>query len=119
VYALVVPQSEMAIGFDVDAAAVTTLEGYENGADAIIAAEKAHGKDTTAAEATLASLRTESAAVTTDVDGKADGVLTVKPADWNANNAVLKPYRQSLADAAAHLKTARGLAAKLASQLKV
>jgi hypothetical protein len=119
VYALVVPQSEMAIGFDAEAAAVTTLDAYESGADAIIAAEKALGKDTTAAEATLASLRTQSAAVTAAIDGKADSVLTVKPADWNADNTVLKPYRQSLADAVGHLKAARTLAAQLASELKV
>ncbi len=80
VYVVVVPQSELAIGFDAEAAAVATLDTYENGADAIIAAEKALGKDTAAAEATLASLRDESAAVTTAIDGEADRVLTVKPA---------------------------------------
>lgn len=119
VYVLVVPQSSMAIGFDIDAAAVTTLDAFETSADAIIAAEKALGKDTTAAEATLASLRIESGAVAAAIDGKADNVLTVKPADWNADNAVLKPYRESLATAVGHLRTARGLAAQLSQELKV
>jgi hypothetical protein len=119
VYVLVVPQSTMAIGFDVDAAAVTTLDAFETGADAIIVAEKALGKDTTAADAPLASLRTESDAVAAAIDGKADSVLTVKPAGWNADNAVLKPYRDSLATAVGHLRTARGLAAQLTRELKV
>jgi hypothetical protein len=119
VYALVVPQSEMAIGFDAGAAAAVTFNAYESGADAVIAAEKAAGKDTSAPEATLASLRAESASIATAIDGKADGVLTVKPADWNANRAVLEPYRESLVQSVEHLKGARVLASQLAAQLKM
>jgi hypothetical protein len=118
VYAVVVPKSVMAIGFDVDTAAATTLAAFATGADAVIAAEKAAGKDTTAAEATLAALRTESTALVAAIDGRADAVLGVEPADWNADHAVLAPYRQSLADAVGHLKTARDLAGRLRRELK-
>lgn len=118
VYALVIPQAELAIGYDAESVAATTLDAFGDAADAIIAAERAAGKDTSAAEATLASLRTETAAASTAIDGKPDAVLTIEPAQWNADRTVLEPYRAALATAAGHLKTGRGLAHRLLDELK-
>jgi len=106
IYVLRVPQVRLAIGFDASDAAAVQLTHRADRLQQAIDKAKAAGKNTSAAEAKLAEMRAAIDAAKAATAGQADALLKLTPADYNANNGVLGPYRSSLATAHTQLKTA-------------
>lgn len=108
VYALVARQVWLVVADDtVDA----TADGFDTAADrleAAIDAAEAAGKDVGDAREHLAAMIRHVEAARDEVDGDAEAVLALTPADWNAGDAqpVLREARQSIADARGHLRSA-------------
>jgi hypothetical protein len=108
VYALVARQVWLVVGDDtVD----LTAAGFETAADrleAAIDAAEAAGKDVGDAREHLAAMIRHVEAAQTEVDGDAEAVLALTPADWNAGDAqpILREARRSIADARSNLRSA-------------
>jgi hypothetical protein len=117
IYVLRTPQVHLAIGFDLDGAAVTNLTKAADALQKAIDAEKAAGKDVTDAQAKLDEMRAELSAATAATTGQADAELALTPADYNANHGVLASYRASLTTARGHVRTAAQLARQIVKEL--
>ena len=109
VYLLVVPQVNLVIGADTVQATQPVFDKINSTLSARIAAAKAAGRDTTAAEADLAAMN---AAVSQALGLAAPlpaRLLPLTPAQYNAGTAgpVLKSARASLVQARALLQSAR------------
>lgn len=108
IYALVTRQVWLVNGDDlVDAAGARLGQAADRLAAAIAQAE-ANGKDVTEARAHLAAMQAAIADALAAVDGDAEAVLDLTPADWNAGTAspILRAARESIAAARADLRTA-------------
>jgi hypothetical protein len=120
VYALVVRQVWLVIGDDtVD----VTADGFDAAADrleAAIDAAEAAGKDIGDAREHLAAMIRHVEAARDEVEGDAEAVLALTPADWNDESAqpVLREARQSLADARGHLRSALAEARQVLAEIK-
>jgi hypothetical protein len=120
VYALVVRQVWLVIGDDtVD----VTADGFDAAADrleAAIDAAEAAGKDIGDAREHLAAMIRHVEAAREEVDGDAEAVLALTPADWNDESAqpILREARQSLADARGHLRSAIAEARQVLAEIK-
>jgi hypothetical protein len=120
VYLLVVPQVNLVNGADAVGTAKATFDTVSTKLAARIAAEKAAGKDTTAAQADLDAMN----AAVTQAAGLAQPLpatlLALTPAQWNAGTAgpVLTSARAALVQARGLLKTARADAVACRDALK-
>jgi hypothetical protein len=117
IYALRVPQTHLVLGFDTESAAIAKLDDAEQKLSAAIDDAAAHGKDTTHAAQLLSDMQAKLADATTQVSGKADAVIGLQPADWNADHGVLTPYvgsfRSARIDLRAAAQDAKGIVAAL------
>jgi hypothetical protein len=108
VYALVARQVWLVIGDDtVD----VTADGFATATDrleAAIDAAEAAGKDVGDAREHLAAMVRHVEAAKAEVDGDAEAVLALTPADWNDGDAqpILREARQSIGDARFNLRSA-------------
>jgi hypothetical protein len=120
VYALVVRQVWLVVGDDtVD----VTADGFDTAADrleAAIDAAEAAGADIGDAREHLAAMIRHVEAARDEVDGDAEAVLALTPADWNDESAqpILREARQSLADARGHLRAAVQEARQVLAEIK-
>lgn len=108
IYALVTRQVWLVMAADTVDAAGTKLEGVAERLAGLIEQAAANGKDVTEAQAHLAAVEAAIDEALATVDGVADEVLPLTPADWNAGTAgpILRAARQAIADARADLRTA-------------
>jgi hypothetical protein len=107
VYILVRPQVHLTIAADAGGAAVTRLRTVSDTLAKAIAAAKAAGQDTSAAEAKLADLNTQLDAAQSSLTGVADTLLAVKPGpDAAAIKAQVQTARGKVREARGHLKSA-------------
>jgi hypothetical protein len=120
VYVLVSPQVHLLIGADAAQSGVDALNAAVPKAEAAIAAAKAQGEDTSAAEALLADLKTQTAAADALSHGVIASVTPLTPADYNNGTArpVLEQARADLARAGQDLKQAGSDARQLINDLK-
>lgn len=120
VYALVARQVWLVVGDDtVD----KTAAGFATAADrleAAIDAAEAAGKDVGDAREHLAVMVRHVEAAQAEVDGDAEAVLALTPADWNAGDAqpILREARQSIADARSNLRSALQAAREVLAAIK-
>ena len=118
VYTLVTPQVHVVIAADNVAAAADRLDQVAAKLVDAIAAAKAAGKDTSAAEAKLADMQQEIAAGRAAVAGVADPVLALTPSSAGSIAGVLGSARAALGTAKAHLAAAGRDAAQAAAALR-
>ena len=109
VYLLVVPQVNLVIGADGVQAAKTKFDDVSTKLTARIAAAKAAGKDTTAAQADLAAMNAAVAQAVNLAKPLPGALLPLTPAQWNAGTAgpVIKNSRAALVQARGLLQSAR------------
>jgi len=119
IYVLVVRQVWLVVAADTVDAAVAALD--ETAADLAVLIERAEagGQDVTEAKAHLEAMEAAIAEAMAGVDGVAEDVLPLTPADWNAGTAgpVLREARQAIADARADLRTAMAEARQVIAAL--
>jgi hypothetical protein len=120
VYVLLTPRVHLVIGADSAQSAVAALNSMVPKIDAAIAAAKATGIDTSAAESLLTDLKTKTAEADTLSASVLAAVSPLTPADYNAGTArpVLDHARADLAKAAADLVAARNDAREIARLLR-
>lgn len=107
VYRLVTPQVRLVIAADNAVAAAGWLDKAAARLADAIAAAKAAGHDTAAAEAKLAEMQREVEAGRAAVSGVADSVLALRPSDAGSIAGVLGAARTALASAKTHLNGAK------------
>jgi hypothetical protein len=120
IYALVTRQVLLVGAADmVDAAGMALGNTAERLALLIDEAEAA-GKDVTEAKAHLAAMEAAIAEALATVDGVADEVLPLTPADWNAGIAgpILREARAAIEDARADLRIAKAEARQVIAALR-
>jgi hypothetical protein len=119
IYVLVVRQVWLVLAADTVDAAGAALD--ETAADLAVLIERAEaaGQDVTEAKAHLAAMEAAIAEALAGVDGVAEEVLPLTPADWNAGTAgpVLREAHQAIADARADLRTATAEARQVIAAL--
>lgn len=118
VFAVVLPKVHLTRGADAAAAAVAKMATVQPKIDAAIEAASNAGKDTTTVEADQAALSAALDKLSGDVEGLADSVLGVSPADFNADNDVLDAAKAKGKAARADGKAVREAAKKLRADLK-
>lgn len=120
IYALVTRQVQLVRAADTVDAAGAALGKAADRLAALIAQAGANGKDVTEASAHLAAMEAAIAAALAGVDGVADEVLPLTPADWNAGTAgpVLREARAAIEDARADLRTAKAEARQVIAALR-
>jgi hypothetical protein len=106
VYALRAPQAHLVIADDAEVYGIGRLNAVVPKLTDAIAKAKAAGKDTTAAEASLADMQAKLADASTQASGVADSVIGYGPADWNGNHGLLDPARGKIRAAHTDLKAA-------------
>ncbi len=108
IYALVTRQVWLVRAADTVDAAGARLTGAAEHLAALIERAEAKGKDVTEAQEHLAAMKAAIAEALEGVDGVAEDVLPLTPADWNAGTAgaILRAARQAIADARVDLRTA-------------
>jgi hypothetical protein len=116
IYALRTPQVHLAIGFDAADQAHGRLEGVADKLQAAI--DAGQGGNIPLATEKLAAMRVALDAAAAATAGHADALLAVTPVDYNADHAVLAPYRASLVTAKGHLREAARLARDAAAALR-
>jgi hypothetical protein len=119
IYVLVVRQVWLVVAADtVD---VTGAALDETAADLAVLIERAEaaGQDVIEAKGHLAAMEASIAEALAGVDGVAEDVLPLTPADWNAGTAgpVLREARQAITDARADLRTATAEARQVIASL--
>ncbi|MES2209987.1 MAG: hypothetical protein V4515_07345 [Chloroflexota bacterium] len=119
IYALVTRQVWLVRGADTVDMAGARLETASDRLEAMIAQAEANGKDVTEANAHLAAMQTAIADALAAVDGVADDILPLTPADWNAGTAglVLRSAHEAITSARADLRTATAEARKVIASL--
>lgn len=118
VFAVVLPKVHLTRGADAASAAAARATEVQPKIDAAIEAATEAGKDTTTVEADQAALSAALDKLSGDVEGLADSVLGVTPADFNADNGVLDAAKASGKAARADGKAVREAAKKLRTDLK-
>jgi len=118
VFALVLPRVRLVVGSDTATDAGAKLNDMAGKlADAIARAEAA-GRDVHQAKLDLDTMKAQIASGVAAAGTVPGAVLSLTPADWNANHDVLTPARQSLRSARADLKVARDLAHEIRNELR-
>lgn len=118
VFALVLPRVRLIVGADTATDGGAKLKDIAGKlADAIARAESA-GQDVHQAKLDLDMMKAQIASGVAAAGSVPGAVLSLTPADWNANHDVLTPARQSLRSARADLKVARDLAHKIRNELR-
>jgi hypothetical protein len=118
VFALVLPRTRLVVGSDTAVDAGSKLNDVAGKlADAIKAAEAA-GQDVRQAKLDLDMMKAQIASGVAAAGTIPGAVLSLTPADWNANHEVLTPAHQSLRAARTDLKVARDLASKIRHELR-
>ena len=119
IYVLVVRQVWLVVAADTVDVAGAALD--ETAADLAVLIERAEaaGKDVTEAKAHLAAMEAAIAEALAGVDGVAEDVLPLTPAQWNDGTAgpVLREARQAIVDAKADLRTATAEARQVIAAL--
>ena len=119
IYVLVVRQVWLVTGADMVDAAGAKLD--ETAADLAVLIERAEdgGQDVTEAKEHLAAMEAAIAEALAGVEGLADDVLPLTPADWNDGTAgpILRESRQAIVDARADLRTAMAEARQVIAAL--
>jgi len=119
IYALVVRQVWLVVAADTVDVAGARLD--ETAADLAVLIERAEaaGQDVTEAKAHLAAMVAAIDEALAGVDGVAEDVLPLTPADWNDGTAgpILRATRQAIADARADLRTAMAEARQVIAAL--
>lgn len=119
IYLLVVRQVHLVVAADAVEATVDRFGGAIDSLEAAIARAEADGRDVTEAKRFLAGLVEDVAAADAVVDGVADRVLPLTPADWNDGTAepVLRAARQAIVEARGHLREAGAAARQILASL--
>ena len=109
VYLLVIPQAHLTNAADAVFAIGKRFDAFDEKATGYIKRAQEAGYDTTKAEEALASMNRHVAAAEKQVDGLADKVLKLTPADWNDGSAkpILDEARRDLREARELLRQAR------------
>jgi len=119
IYVLVVRQVWLVMGADTVDAAGAKLD--ETAADLAVLIERAEagGQDVTEATEHLAAMEAAIAEALAGVEGVADDVLPLTPADWNDGTAgpILRESHQAIVDARADLRTAMAEARQVIAAL--
>jgi len=119
IYALVTRQVWLVVAADTVDLAGAKLD--ETAADLAVLIERAEaaGQDVTEAKAHLAAMEAAIDEALAGVDGIAEEVLPLTPADWNAGTAgpILREARQAIADARADLRTSMAEARQVIAAL--
>ena len=113
------PQTRLTISCDLESAAITRLTPIVNTLSSLIDAAKKAGKDTAKAEADLSDMRAKLTAAGTEVNGRADALLAVKPGpDATAIQGQVTTARQAVSTTRGDLKAAAADAKDIRSLLK-
>ena len=107
VYALMLPKVRLVAVADQFATVGANFNILANNLQTKLGIAKAQGKDTTAAEASLADLELKLDDAHSKYTGLADKVIALAPSDYNGNHTVLSSERDSLVLARADFKAAR------------
>ena len=120
IYALVTRQVLLVGAADMVDAAGAALNQAADRLAVLIEEAAASGKDVTEARAHLAAMQAAIDEALAGVDGVADEVLPLTPADWNAGTAgpVLREAREAIEDARADLRTAKAEARHVLAALR-
>jgi hypothetical protein len=119
VYLLTVPKVHEVIAADTELAAVTRLDAIAARLQAAIDAARAHGHDTTRAQADLDAMKAKVAAADGAAAPVPGQVLPLTPPNWaTADRPVLEAARTSLVDGRADLAAARDLAHQVVADLR-
>jgi hypothetical protein len=92
VYVLRTPQVDLTIRFDRASAATDLLEVQAASFQQRIDTLKAQGKDTSKAESALATMNARLATADQAQAGRADALLLLTPADYNADTGIVGPF---------------------------
>jgi len=119
IYVLVVRQVWLVMAADTVDAAGAALDETAGDLAVLIERAEANGQDVTEAKEHLAAMEVAIAEALAGVDGVAEDVLPLTPADWNAGTAgpILRESRQAIADARADLRTAMAEARQVIAAL--
>jgi hypothetical protein len=119
IYVLVTRQVWLVTAADTVDAAGAALDGTAADLQKLIDEAEANGKDVTEAKAHLATMESAVDAALVSVDGVAEDVLPLAPADWNAGTAgpILRAAHQSIVDARGDLRTAMSEARQVIAAL--
>ena len=107
VYAVVAPQTDLAIAADREASVIALVTSVEPGISSAISAAAQQGKDVAPAQAALSDLQSHLAAATTSSSGVAATVLAETPADFPASTNVFRSAHDGLVSARGDLQTVR------------
>ncbi len=120
IYALVTRQVQLVRAADTVDAAGAALNSAAESLALLIEQAEADGKDVTEAKAHLAAMEAAIDEGLAGVDGVADEVLPLTPANWNAGTAgpVLREAREAIAAARADLQTAKAEARRVMVALR-
>lgn len=118
VFALRAPQVHLAIVGDREAAVIGKGNTVATRLDTAIQKAGANGKDVTDATAKLADMKAKLADATSLLGGVVDNELTLTPAQWNANHAVLSPTTTALRAVQTDLRAALADGKAIVADLK-
>ena len=106
VFVLVIPRVRLVLASDAALGAAGRLTTAADHLQAEIDKAKAEGRDTSEPESDLARMRTHIATAKDQADGVYGAVINLTPADYNANNEVLRPAREAVRNAKNELRAA-------------
>jgi hypothetical protein len=118
VFALVLPRTRLVTVADTEVFAAGRLTNVAGRLQAAIDKAATNGRDVTHAQADLDAMKAKVASAQSSAAGVPVSVLSLTPADWNANHDVLKPAHDALKSARGDLKAAVELAHKVVADLK-
>jgi len=118
VFALVLPRTRLVAVADAEGFVAGRLTDVSTRLQQAVDNAKAQGKDVTKAQADLDAMKAKIASGQASAAGVADSILSLTPADWNANHDVLKPPHDSVKSAHTALKAAVQLAHQVVADLK-
>ena len=118
VFALALPQSRFAAAADdLTGTVVPHLTAAQSKLEDLLAGPD-HSKDTPAVQGYMADLAKQIAGITTSTNGLSAAVLSITPAQWDANPTVLAPYRSDLVTARGDARAARTDVADVVAAIK-
>ncbi|HZN13044.1 MAG TPA: hypothetical protein VFB78_02150 [Acidimicrobiales bacterium] len=118
VFALVLPRTHLVTVADTELYAAGRLTNASTRLQQAIDDAKANGKDVTQAQADLDAMEAKVASGQASAAGVPASILSLTPADWNANHDVLQPAHDAAQSARTDLKAAGQLARQVVADLK-
>jgi hypothetical protein len=118
VYVLMLPKVRLVATTDRFNQVESQLTALASKLQTKVDAQKAAGKDVTAAQTALTDLTAKTTDATTKTSGIVAPLLAIQPADYNANHAALTAYRTTLQAAHADIVAARSDAITVVAALK-